>query len=150
MTLARGENLRVNALNLTKLTCIHYYVKFTFLTDVYRRTHRLLNGQNAQNKRFTSDTFTTIQNQYQWCGTQRRNWSHLNFMSCLMITLTLFKHPIQISNKRTGWTAYLKQTDMHMMIHLGMNTHTYFLTGEQTYTKPVLHQPLKRARHRSQ
>jgi hypothetical protein len=134
MTLARGNNLRVNALNLTKLTCIHYSVQFMFLTDVCKRAHHVLNGQNAQHKRFTSDTFTTIRNQYQWYGTQRRNWSHHNVMSCLMITSTLSKHPLRISKKRTRWAAYLKQTDMHMIIHLGMNTHIYSLTGEQTYT----------------
>jgi hypothetical protein len=33
------------------------------------------------------------------------------------------------------WTAYLKQTDIHMMIHLGTNTHTYSLMGEQIYTQ---------------
>jgi hypothetical protein len=137
MTLAHGNNLRVNALNLTKLTCIHYSVQFTYLTNACRRAHRLLNGQNAQHRRFTSDTFAPIQNQYQWYGIQRRNWSHHNFMSCLMITSTLSKHPIRISNKRTQWTAYLKQTDIHTMIHLGMNIHTYSLTGGPTYTQTI-------------
>jgi hypothetical protein len=137
MTFTHGNNLRASALNLTKQTCIHYSVQSTYLTDACRRAHRLLNGQNAQHRRFTSDTFNTIQNQYQWYGIQRRNWSHHNFMSCSMITSTLSKHPIRISNKQTQWTAYLKQTDKHTMIHLGMNTHAYSLTGEQTYTKTI-------------
>jgi hypothetical protein len=137
MTLARGKNSRANTLNLTKLTCIHYSVQFMSLTDVCKRAHHLLNGQNAQHKRFKSDTFTTIQNQYQWCGTQRQNWSHHNFMTCFIIASTLSKQPIRISNNRTLWTAYLKQTDIHMMIHLGTNTHTYSLTGEQIYTQTI-------------
>jgi hypothetical protein len=32
---------------------------------------------------------------------------------------------------------YLKQTDIHTMIHLGMNTHTYSLMGDQTYTHTI-------------
>jgi hypothetical protein len=128
--LARGNNSRANALNLTKLTCTHYSVQFTFFTDVCKRAHHPLNGKNAQHKRYTTDTFTTIPNKYQWYGTQRQKWSHHNFMSCLTITPTLSKHPIQRSNKRILWTAYFKQTDIHMMIHLGTNAHTYSLTGE--------------------
>jgi hypothetical protein len=127
MTLARGNNLRVNALNLTKLTCIHYCVQFMFLTDVCRRTHHLLKEKNAQHKRFTSDTFTTIRNQYQWCGTQRRNWSHHNFMSCLMITSTLSKHPIRISNKWARWTAYFKKKGYTYDDPFG-NEHTYLFS----------------------
>jgi hypothetical protein len=42
MTLARGNNSRVNALNMTRMTCIHYSVQFTFLTDVCNRAHHLL------------------------------------------------------------------------------------------------------------
>jgi hypothetical protein len=133
-TSAHENNLRVNALNLTKLTCIHYSVRFMYLTDEYRRAHRLLNIQNAQHKRLTSDTFITIQNQSQWYGIQRQNSSHHNFMSCSMIAPTLSKHPIQTSNKRTQWIAYLKQTDIHMIIHLVMNTHTYSLTGGGRHT----------------
>jgi hypothetical protein len=50
-TLAHGKNSRANALNLTKLTCIHYSVQFMFLTDVGKRAHQPLNGQNTQQKR---------------------------------------------------------------------------------------------------
>jgi hypothetical protein len=137
MTSVHGNNLRANALNLPTVTCIHYSVQFVYLTNECRRAHRLLNGKNEQHKRFTPDTFITIKNQYQWYGIQRRNWSHHNFMSCSMISSTLSKHPIRTSNKRTQWIAYSKHTDIHTMIHLGMNTHTYSLTGKQTYTKTI-------------
>jgi hypothetical protein len=133
-TLSRGHNSRANALNLTRLSCTHYSVRFMFLTYVCKRAHGPLNGQNAQHKRFTSNTVITIQNQYQWYEIRSQNWSRHNFMSCLTITSTPSKHPLKTPNKRTRWTAYLKQTDTHMMIHLGTNTHTYSLTGEQIYT----------------
>jgi hypothetical protein len=61
-TLARGNNSRVKALKLTNTTCTPYPVRFMFLTDVCKRASQPLNGQHAQHKRFTSDTFTTIQN----------------------------------------------------------------------------------------
>jgi hypothetical protein len=127
---------RVNARNLTKLICTHYSVRFMFLKDVCKRAHKPLNTQNAQHKRFTLDTFTTNQKQCQWFGTRKQNWFRHNFMSCLTTTSTPSKHPIQTSNKRIRRTTYLKQTDTHMMIHLGTNTHSYSLAwGEQIYTQ---------------
>jgi hypothetical protein len=45
--------------------------------------------------------------------------------------------PIRTSNKGTPWIVYLKQIDIHMMIHLAMNTHTCSLTGEKTYTHTI-------------
>jgi hypothetical protein len=130
MISARENNSRANAPNLTKMICTPYYVQFTFLTDVCKRAHHPINGQNAQHKRSTSDTFTTIQNQYQWYGTKKQNLSCHNFMSCLTITSTPFKHPIQTSHKCTLWTDYLKQTAINMMIPLETNAHIYSLTGE--------------------
>jgi hypothetical protein len=57
-----------------------------------------------------------------------------NFMSCLMITSTLFKHPIPTSNNQTPLIVHSRQTDIYTMTLLAMNTHTYSLPGEQTYT----------------
>jgi hypothetical protein len=42
-TLARGNNSRVNALNLTKLARTPYAVRFMFLTDACKRAHQPLN-----------------------------------------------------------------------------------------------------------
>jgi hypothetical protein len=130
MIKARGNNSRANAPNLTKITCTPYAAQFTFLIDIYKRAHHHLHGQNAQRKSSTSDIYTTIQNQYQWYGTQKQNWSRHNVMSFLTITSTPYKHPIQISNIQTQWTNYSKQISINMMIPSENNTHIYFLTGE--------------------
>jgi hypothetical protein len=45
--------------------------------------------------------------------------------------------PIRTSNNQTPWITYLKQTYIHMMIHLAMNINTYSLMGEHTYTQTV-------------
>jgi hypothetical protein len=49
-TSAHGRNLRANALNLTKLTCIPYSVQPICLTDECRKAHRLLNIPNENTK----------------------------------------------------------------------------------------------------
>jgi hypothetical protein len=51
MTLSRGNNSRANTLNLTKLTCIHYYVQFMFLTHVCKRAHHLLNEKKRKTQK---------------------------------------------------------------------------------------------------
>jgi hypothetical protein len=130
-----GKIHRWNALNLTKMTCTPYYVQFKSLTDAYKRAHHPLNGHIAHHKRSMLDTFTTIQSQYRWYGTQKQNWSRHNFMSCLTTTFTPYKHLIPASPTLTQWTADSKQTAINKMILLEMNTPIYFLMGEWKYTQ---------------
>jgi hypothetical protein len=47
---AHGKNSRVNALNLTKPTCTHYYVQSTCLTDACKKAHHLLKGKKKTQK----------------------------------------------------------------------------------------------------
>jgi hypothetical protein len=106
----------------------------TYLIDACNKEHHLLNGQNEQHRRFMLVTYITTQNRSPWYGIPRQNSYHHNFMLCSMITLTLSKHPIPTSNNQTPWIVYSRQTDIYMMTLLAMNTYTYSLPGEQTYT----------------
>jgi hypothetical protein len=58
MISARGNNSRVNAPNLTKITCTPYFVQSTSLTDACKKAHHPLNGQSAQRRRSMSDIYT--------------------------------------------------------------------------------------------
>jgi hypothetical protein len=123
-----GERSKLNQTYMHPLFC-------PILIDACKKAHHLLNGQNEQHKRFMLVTFITTQNRSPWYGIPRQNSYHHNFMLHSMITSTLFKHPIRTSNNQTPWIVYSKQTDIYTMTLLAMNTHTYSLPGDQTYTQ---------------